>query len=161
MITWLIMHWSCQEARVRIGHRTTDWFQIGKGCILSPCLFNLYAEYIREIILGYLCGLNLTTDYIKSDTLSWLWLEIDNKRKVGELWYCWPWRGKKGAMCQGMQVFSKSWKRPETDFFPQSPQRGTQLADTFILTYGALHWISDLQNYMAIILCCVKPLNLW
>ena len=39
-----------QEATVRIGHGTTDWFQIGKGvcqgCILSPCLFNLYAEYI-------------------------------------------------------------------------------------------------------------------
>ena len=39
-----------QEATVGIGHRTTDWFQTGKGvcqgCILSPCLFNLYAEYI-------------------------------------------------------------------------------------------------------------------
>ena len=39
-----------QEARVRTEHGTTDWFQIGKGvrqsCILSPCLFNLYAEYI-------------------------------------------------------------------------------------------------------------------
>ena len=39
-----------QEATVRAGHRTTDWFQIrkgvGQGCILSPCLFNLYAEYI-------------------------------------------------------------------------------------------------------------------
>ena len=39
-----------QEARDRLGHGTTDWFQIGKevcqGCILSPCLFNLYAEYI-------------------------------------------------------------------------------------------------------------------
>ena len=39
-----------QEATVRIGHGTTDWFQIGKGvcqgCILSPCLFNLYVEYI-------------------------------------------------------------------------------------------------------------------
>ena len=39
-----------QEARVRTGHRRMDWFQIGKGvlqgCILSPCLFNLYAEYI-------------------------------------------------------------------------------------------------------------------
>ena len=38
-----------QEATVRVGHGTTDWFQIGKGipqgCILSPCLFNLYAEY--------------------------------------------------------------------------------------------------------------------
>ena len=41
---------ACQEATVRTGHGTTDWFQIGKGvhqgCILSPCLFNLYAEYI-------------------------------------------------------------------------------------------------------------------
>ena len=39
-----------QEATVRAGHGTTDWFQIGKkkGCILSPCLFNLYAEYIMR-----------------------------------------------------------------------------------------------------------------
>ena len=42
-----------QEATVRTGHGTTDWFQIGKGvlqgCMLSPCLFNLYAEYIMEM----------------------------------------------------------------------------------------------------------------
>ena len=41
-----------QEATVRTGHGTTEWFQIGKGvnqsCILSPCLFNLYAEYIMR-----------------------------------------------------------------------------------------------------------------
>ena len=41
-----------QEATVRKGHETTDWFQIGKGvcqgCILSPCLFNFYAEYIMR-----------------------------------------------------------------------------------------------------------------
>ena len=37
-----------QEATVRTGHGTTDWFQIGKGCILSPYLFNLYAEYIMK-----------------------------------------------------------------------------------------------------------------
>ena len=41
-----------QEATVRTGHGTMDWFQIGKGvhqgCILSPCLFNLYAEYITQ-----------------------------------------------------------------------------------------------------------------
>ena len=41
-----------QEATVRTGHGTTDWFQIGKGvrqgCILSPCLFNLSAEYIMR-----------------------------------------------------------------------------------------------------------------
>ena len=41
-----------QEATVKTEYRTTDWFQIGKGvrqgCILSPCLFNLYAEYIMR-----------------------------------------------------------------------------------------------------------------
>ena len=41
-----------QEATVRTGHGTTDWFQIGKGvcqgCLLSPCLFNVYAEYIMR-----------------------------------------------------------------------------------------------------------------
>ena len=41
-----------QEATVTAGHETTDWFKIGKGvhqgCILSPCLFNLYAEYIMR-----------------------------------------------------------------------------------------------------------------
>ena len=41
-----------QESTVRTGHGTTDWFQIGKGvrqgCILSPCLFNLYARYIMR-----------------------------------------------------------------------------------------------------------------
>ena len=53
-------HWTCllrnlyagQEATVRTGHGTTDWFQMRKGvhqgCIVSPCLFNLYAEYIMQ-----------------------------------------------------------------------------------------------------------------
>ena len=44
--------YAVQEATVRTGHGTTDWFQIRKGvhqsCILSPCLFNLYAEYIMR-----------------------------------------------------------------------------------------------------------------
>ena len=44
--------YTVQEATVRTGHGTTDWFQIGKGvcqgCILSPCLFNFYAEYIMR-----------------------------------------------------------------------------------------------------------------
>ena len=44
--------YASQEATVRTGHRTTDWFQVGKGvhqgCILSPCLFNLYLEYIMR-----------------------------------------------------------------------------------------------------------------
>ena len=46
------MLYAGQEATVRTGHGTTDWFQIGKGvrqgCILSPCLFNLYAEHIMR-----------------------------------------------------------------------------------------------------------------
>ena len=50
LICLLISLYAGQEATVRTGHGITDWFQIGKGvrqgCILSPCLFNLYAEYI-------------------------------------------------------------------------------------------------------------------
>ena len=52
-LTWLLRNlYAGQEITVRTGHGTTDWFQIGKGvrqgCILSPCLFNLYAEYIMR-----------------------------------------------------------------------------------------------------------------
>ena len=52
-LTWLLRNlYAGQEATVRTGHGTTDWFQIGKGvylgCILSPCLFNFYAEYIMS-----------------------------------------------------------------------------------------------------------------
>ena len=54
-----------QEATVRTGHGTMDWFQIGKeicqGCILSPCLFNLCAEYIMRNV-----GLNEAQGGIKS-----------------------------------------------------------------------------------------------
>ena len=53
-----------QEATIRTGHGTTDWFQIGKGvyqgCLLSPCLFNLYAEYIMRT-----AGLDEAQDGIK------------------------------------------------------------------------------------------------
>ena len=52
-LTYLLKNlYAGQEATVRTGHGTTDWFQIGQGvrqgCILSPCLFNLYAEYIMR-----------------------------------------------------------------------------------------------------------------
>ena len=52
-LTWLLRNlYGGQEATIRTGHGTADWFQIGKGvhqgCILSPCLFNLYAEYIMR-----------------------------------------------------------------------------------------------------------------
>ena len=52
LICLLINLYAGQEATIRTGHGTTDWFLIGKevrqGCILSPCLFNLYAEYIMR-----------------------------------------------------------------------------------------------------------------
>ena len=68
-----------QEATVRTGHGTTDWFQIGKGvcqgCILSPCLFNLYAECITpnsgldEIQAGLkIAGRNLNNLRYADDT---------------------------------------------------------------------------------------------
>ena len=52
-LTYLLRNlYAGQEATVRTGHGTTDWFQTGKGvhqgCILSPCLFNFYAEYIMR-----------------------------------------------------------------------------------------------------------------
>ena len=54
----------CRSATVRTRHGTTNWFQLGKGvyqgCILSPCLFNLYAEYIMQN-----AGLNETQAGIK------------------------------------------------------------------------------------------------
>ena len=61
-----------KEATARTGHGTTDWFQIGKGvhqgCILSPCLFNLYAKYImrnarlEEAQAGLLGEIPITSD---------------------------------------------------------------------------------------------------
>ena len=69
-----------QEATVRTGHGTTDWFQIGKGvgqgCILSPCLFKLYAEYIMrnsgldEVQAGIkIAGRNINNRYADDTTL--------------------------------------------------------------------------------------------
>ena len=64
-----------QEATVKTGHGTTDWFQIGKGvrqgCILSPCLFNLYAEYImRNTGLDEAqAGISITSDMLMTPPL--------------------------------------------------------------------------------------------
>ena len=64
-----------QEATVRTGHETTDWFQIGKGYILSPCLFNLYAEFImrnaglEEAQAGIkIAGININNFRFSDDT---------------------------------------------------------------------------------------------
>ena len=64
-----------QEATVKTGHGTTDWFQIGKGvhqgCRLSPCLFNLYAEYImRNSGLDEAqAGISITSDMLMTPPL--------------------------------------------------------------------------------------------
>ena len=71
-----------QEATVRTGHGTTDWFRVGKGvrqgCILSPCLFNFYAEYImrnaglEEAQAGIkIAGRNINTLRYEDDTTLW------------------------------------------------------------------------------------------
>ena len=76
-----------QEATVRTGQGTTDWFQIGKGvcqsCILSPCLFNLYAEYIMrntgldevQAGSGFLREMSITSDMQMSPPL---WQKVKN-----------------------------------------------------------------------------------
>ena len=92
-----------QEATVRTGHGTTDWFQIGKGihqgCILSPCLFNLYAEYItrnaglEEVQVGFkIAGRNINNLRYADDTtliaeseeeLKCLLMKVKESEKVG------------------------------------------------------------------------------
>ena len=92
-----------EEATVRTGHGTTDWFQIGKGvrqgCILSPCLFNLYAEYIMrkagldEVQAGIkIAGRNINNLRYADDTtlmaqseeeLKSLLMEVKESEKVG------------------------------------------------------------------------------
>ena len=90
-LTCLLRHlYAGQETTVRTGHGTTDWFQIGKGvrrgCILSPCLFNLYAEYImRNIGLDEaqagikIAGRNINNLRYADDTT--LMAESEEKRK--------------------------------------------------------------------------------
>ena len=81
-----------QEATVRTGHETTDWLQIGKGvrqgCILSPCLFNLYAEYnMRNAGLGEaqagikIAGRNINNLRYADDTtlMATLWLKAQHE----------------------------------------------------------------------------------
>ena len=82
LICLLRILYAGQEATVRTGHETKDWFQIGKGvrqgCILSPCLFNLYAEYImrntglEETQAGIkIAGRNINNLRYADDTTLW------------------------------------------------------------------------------------------
>ena len=83
-----------QEA-VRIGHGITDWFQIGKGvrqgCILSPCLFNLYAEYIMRNagLAGAQAGIKIAGRNINNLRYaddSTLMAESEKKTKATKCW---------------------------------------------------------------------------
>ena len=72
-----------QEATVRTGHGTTDWFQIGKevcqGYILSPCLFNLYAEYIMRNAVLEEAQAGITSD---KQMTSLLWQKVKGNLKA-------------------------------------------------------------------------------
>ena len=93
-----------QEATVRTGHGTTDWFQIGKGvcqgCILSPCLFNLYAKYImwnaglEEAQTGIkIAGRNINNLRYADDTT----LMAESEKELKASWWKWKRRVKKLA----------------------------------------------------------------
>ena len=93
-----------QEATVRTGHGTTDWFQIGKGvhqgCILSPCLFNFYAEYImkntglEEIQAGIkIASTNINHLRYADDTI----LMVESEEELKSLLMKVKWRAKKLA----------------------------------------------------------------
>ena len=93
-----------QEATVRTGHGTTDWFQIGKGvcqgCILSPCLFNLYPEYIMqnagldEAWAGIkIARRNINNLRYADDTT----LTVETEEELKSSWWKWKRRVKKFA----------------------------------------------------------------
>ena len=90
-----------QEATVRTGHGTIDWFQIGQGvyqgCILSPCLFNLYAEYIMQNAWLHeaqarikISGRNIITSDMQMIPYLWQKVKKAERRRIDsfELW-CW------------------------------------------------------------------------
>ena len=80
-LTWLLRKlYAAQEETVRTGHGTTDWSQIGegiqRGCVLSPCLFNLYAEYMQNARLNEaqagikIVGRNISNLRYANDTMA-------------------------------------------------------------------------------------------
>ena len=95
---------AAQEATVRTGHGTADWFQIGKGvylgCILSPCLFNLYAEYImrnarlEEAQAGIKIAERNTNNLRYADDTT---LMAESEEELKSLWWKWKRKVKKLA----------------------------------------------------------------
>ena len=90
-----------QEATVRTGHGTTDWFQIGKGvcqgCILSPCLFNFYTEYIMwnpgldeaKLESGLLGEISITSDMQMTPPYGRKWRGTKEPLDEREEWKSW------------------------------------------------------------------------
>ena len=101
-----------QEATVRTGHGATDWFQIGKevhqDCILSPCLFNLYAEYIMrnagldEAQAGIkIAGRNINNLRYTADTTT---LMAESEEELMSLWWKWKRRVKSWLKAQHSEI---------------------------------------------------------
>ena len=92
-----------KTATVRTGHGTTDWFQIGKGvrqgCILSPCLFNSFAEYIMQN-----AGMDEAQVRIKTNNLRY----ADGHHPYGR-----KWRGTKEPLDEGEKAEWKSWLKTQ------------------------------------------------
>ena len=148
-----------QEATVRTGHGTTDWFQIGKGvrqgCILSPCLFNFYAEYImrnagmEEAQAGIkIAGRNINNLRYADDTTLMAESEEELKNclmkvkeeseKVGLMLNIQKMKIMASGPITSWQKMGKQWKQCQTLFFwaPKSLQMVTaamKLKDAYSL----------------------------
>ena len=146
-----------QEATVRTGHGTTDWFQIGKGvrqgCILSPCLFNFSAEYImRNAGLEAQAGIKIarrnvsnlryaddTTFMAESEELKSLLMKVkEESEKVGLKLNIQKTKIMASGPITSWQIDGKQWEQCQTLFFwaPKSLQMVTaamKLKDTYSL----------------------------
>ena len=159
-LTYLLRNfYAGQEGTVRTGHGTTDWFQIGKGvhqgCILSPCLFNLYAEYIMrnagldEAQAGIkIAGRNINNLRYADDTtlmaeseeeLKSLLMKVKEKsEKVGLKLNIQKTKIMASSPITSWQIDRKEWKQCQTLFFwaPKSLQMVTaamKLKDAYSL----------------------------
>ena len=118
-----------QEATVRTGHGTTDWFQIGKGvrqgCILSACLFNLHAEYIMRK-----AGLDEAQAGIKTAARNTIAQLVKNLPAMQEIWVLFL--GREDALEEEMATHSNilAWRIPRTEEPGRLQSMGSQESDT-------------------------------
>ena len=118
-----------QEATVRTGHGTTDWFQIGKGvrqgCILSACLFNLHAEYIMRK-----AGLDEAQAGIKTAARNTIAQLVKNLPAMQEIWVLFL--GREDPLEEEMATHSNilAWRIPWTEDPGRPQSMGSQGSDT-------------------------------